>query len=343
GDLFQVAGVEHYFYGPRLHEFLREIRARAFEPPAVDAPKVMVGETPGIGVETGRLLTGADRGELDLIFSFDHLESGSHTRFDDYRYDLEWYKRYLVDYQSRLGPNDWVTLFFDNHDNPRMLSKVNPDPQHRVALGKLLGTLLLMMRGTPFLYQGQEIAATNEPFASLDDLRDVDSLTRYQTLVQEGLTHEEAWAKVVTSSRDHSRVPMRWGVGPHNGFTTGTPWLPGAPDPGFSVAEQADDPGSVLSHFRSLLDLRRGSKALRLGDIDVVDADRSGYFAWYRTAGEDRFFVQLNLTDQPLQTPDADPTAELAIGSHGPTETTAMAPYESRVYRCRPATQASGG
>jgi len=143
GDMVEVAGVEHYFYGPRLHEFLRELRDRAFDPPGARAPKLMVGETPGVGVETGRLLTGADRGELDLIFSFDHLESGPHTRYDDYRYDLEYYKRYLIDYQSRLGSNDWLTLFFENHDNPRMISKVNPDPRHRVALGKLLGTLLL--------------------------------------------------------------------------------------------------------------------------------------------------------------------------------------------------------
>ena len=105
GELVEVAGVEHYFYGPRLHEFMRELRERAFEGHPSREPKLMVGETPGVGVETGKLLTGADRGELDLIFSFDHLESGANTRYDDYRYDLEFYKRYLVDYQDRLCSN----------------------------------------------------------------------------------------------------------------------------------------------------------------------------------------------------------------------------------------------
>lgn len=333
GDLVEVAGVEHYFYGPRLHEFLREMRDRAFDRPGDPEPKLMVGETPGVGIETGRLLTGADRGELDLIFSFDHLESGSHSRYDDYRYDLELYKRYLVDYQLRLGSNDWLTLFFENHDNPRMISKINPEPQHRVALGKMLGTLLLTMRGTPFIYQGQELAAINQPFAGLDELSDVESHSRYRTLVESGTSEEEAWSQVLTSSRDHARVPMRWEPG--GGFTTGTPWLVGTDDPGFSVAEQDEEPDSVLNHYRRLLALRRQSPAFRLGEIEFADADRPGYLAWFRKAGDEQFFVQLNLTDEPLRIPDIDPAAELVLGSHPSGETESLAPYEGRVYRWR--------
>lgn len=337
GDLLQVAGVEHYFYGPRLHEYLRELRSRAFEVPG-EVPKVMVGETPGIGVETGRLLTGADRGELDLVFSFDHLESGGHTRFDDYRYDLEWYKRYLVDYQSRIGSNDWLTLFFENHDNPRMISKVNPDPGHRVALGKLMGTLLLTMRGTPFLYQGQELAAVNQPFTGIHDLRDVEALRRYQTLVEGGATEEEAWEKVLTSTRDHGRVPLRWDATPGGGFTTGTPWLSGGADPGFSVAEQAADPDSVLRHYRRLITLRRGHRALRLGEIEFDEPERAGYFGWFRSNETERFLVQLNLTDQPLSVPEPVEGATLRVGSHGAEVAGTLAPYESRVYRVFPST-----
>lgn len=333
GDVVEVAGVEHYFYGPRLHEFLRELRERAFDRPGIPEPRLMVGETPGVGVETGRLLTGADRGELDLIFSFDHLESGSHTRYEDYRYDLELYKRYLVDYQARLGSNDWLTLFFENHDNPRMISKVDPDPQHRVALAKLLGTLLLTMRGTPFLYQGQELAAVNQPFTSLDEVRDVESHSRYRTLVEAGTSPEEAWAQVLTSSRDHARAPMPWNPGPGGGFTTGTPWLQGHDDPGFSVAEQHADPESVLNHYRRLLSLRRESPALRMGEVEFIDPDRSGYFGWFRTSGDERFLVQLNLTAKPQQMPEVDSGAELVLCSNGQHEDGRLAAYESRVYR----------
>ncbi|HEY3409737.1 MAG TPA: alpha-glucosidase [Propionicimonas sp.] len=333
GDMVEVAGVEHYFYGPRLHEFLRELREKAFDHPGSQSSKVMVGETPGVGVETGRLLTGEDRGELDLIFSFDHLESGSYTRYDDYRYDLEFYKRYLIDYQSRLGSNDWMTLFFENHDNPRMISKVNPDPQHRVALGKMLGTLLLTMRGTPFIYQGQELAAVNQPFGSIDELQDVESHSRYRSLVEAGMSEDEAWAQVLASSRDHSRAPMAWTPGPGRGFTTGTPWLKATDDPGFSVMEQADDPESVLDHYRRLLALRHRSRALRLGEVEFVDADRSGYFAWFRRAGNQQFFVQLNLTEKPLRVPAVDPAAELVIASHASRQDCVLAAYESRVFR----------
>ncbi|HHU39308.1 MAG TPA: alpha-glucosidase [Propionibacterium sp.] len=334
GDLLQVAGVEHYFYGPRLHEYLRELRERAFERPG-SPPRVMVGETPGIGVETGRLLTGADRGELDLVFSFDHLESGSHSRFEDYRYDLEWYKRYLIDYQSRLGSNDWMTLFFENHDNPRMISKVNPEPEHRVALGKLLGTLQLTMRGTPFIHQGQELAAVNQPFTGIGDLQDVEAHRRFRALVDEGASEEDAWAQVLTSTRDHGRVPLRWDASPGGGFTTGTPWLVVHPDPGFSVAEQAADPDSVLQHYRRLIALRRRHRALRMGDVTFVDPERVGFFGWFRTWGTQRIRVELNLTDEPLTLPDHDPDADagLLLGSHTVVRSGTLAPYESRVYR----------
>lgn len=334
GEVVDVVGVEHYFYGPRLHEFLRELRDKAFAGPTVTEPKLMVGETPGVGVETGRLLTAAERGELDLIFNFDHLESGSHTRYDDYRYDLEFYKRYMIDYQTRLGAQDWLTLFFENHDNPRMISKVDPDPEHRAALGKLLGTLLLTLRGTPFLYQGQEIAAINQPFEGLDDLRDVESLNRYRAQVAAGASEEEAWAQVMASSRDHSRVPVRWDATPGGGFTTGTPWIEGRDTaPGFSVAEQDADEASVLNYYRRLIALRRASEALRDGDIEFLDAGRAGYFGWVRTSGEERILVQLNLTAAPLDAPAPGEGAVLALGSQGADAGATLAPYEARLYR----------
>ena len=327
-DMVEVAGIEHYFYGPRLHEYLSELRAAAFDRPEYPEPKVMVGEAPGIGIETGRLLTGADREELDLVFSFDHLESAGQSRHDDYRYDLEWYKNYLVDYQSRLGANDWMTLYIENHDNPRMISKVNPDPAHRRAIGKLLGTLQLTMRGTPFVYQGQELAAVNQSFAGVEDLRDIESLNRYQSLVDGGTAPEEAFRQVLSGSRDHARVPMRWDATPGAGFTTGTPWIEWREDAaGFSVAEQRDDEGSVLNHYRRLVALRRTSRALRMGAIDFVHPEQAGYFAWLRTAGGERWFVELNLTDEPIE-PPGTAIVEQVFG----TDRT-LAAYESRVFR----------
>ena len=156
GQVMGFTGVEHYFHGPHLHDHLTELRREAFirkdvepghEEPGADARPIMIGETPGAGVEVARLLTSSQRDELDLIFSFDHLETPGHVRWDEYAYDLNFLKRYYIDYQSRLGSDDWMSLFFENHDNPRMISKVNPDPRFRDQLGKALATILLTMRG----------------------------------------------------------------------------------------------------------------------------------------------------------------------------------------------------
>ena len=332
GQLMEYTGVEQYFYGPQLHQYLRELRAKAFARNEPHETKLMVGETPGVGIEMGRLLTGADRGELDLNLGFDHLETAGHVRFDDYRYDLDYLKGYLIDYQSRLGDNDWLSLFIENHDNPRMISKIDPDPAHRVVLGKLLGTLELTMRGTPFIFQGQELGAVNQPFAELSQLRDIESLNRYRALIDGGLDHDHAWRQLLAGSRDHARVPMRWDDSPNGGFTSGTPWIVGEAEPDFSVADQTNNRASVLNHYRSLIRLRRSSSALRLGAIEFVHSGVEHYFAWYRTASDERWFIELNLSDHRLEAPALD-RGELVLGSHPSPVRGWMEHYESRLFR----------
>ena len=135
-------GVEHYFYGPKLHEYLRQLKKEAFEP--YDA--FTVGETPGVGMEMGKLLTAAQRKELDMIFSFDHIETPGHGKFDDYRYDLNYFKEYMIDWMENYSQYGTMSLFFENHDNPRMISKVNPNPAYRTVLGKLLAMMQLTLK-----------------------------------------------------------------------------------------------------------------------------------------------------------------------------------------------------
>ena len=289
-----------------------------------------LGEGPGVGVETARLLTHSARDELDLVFSFDHLETPGHTRWDDYAYDLNFLKSYWIDYQSRLDAGDWQALFFENHDNPRMISKVNPDPRFRTALGKALATLLLTMRGTPFIFQGQEIGAVNQAFPDASALRDVESLN---LLDAEG---QGVWAKVLAGSRDHARVPMRWRRGPGLGFTTATPWLSGFEDSiGHTVAEQEQDPGSVLRFHRDLIRLRREHATLRLGSIRFIDASVRDYFAWFREHDGDRWFVEVNLSPRELRRRHRDRPLEVVLGT-APDRTQPMRPYEALVCRVTP-------
>ena len=334
GQVMGFTGVEHYFHGPHLHDHLAELRREAFtrtdvepghEEPGADARPIMIGETPGAGVEVARLLTSSQRDELDLIFSFDHLETPGHVRWDEYAYDLNFLKHYYIDYQSRLGSDDWMSLFFENHDNPRMISKVNPDPRFRDQLGKALATILLTMRGTPFIFQGQEIGAVNQDFPDESALRDVESLN---LLAAEG---PGAWGKIMAGSRDHARVPMRWDRDEHWGFTRGTPWIKAFDDSvGYSVAAQEHNPDSVLRYYRRLIWLRRSNPTLSLGSIRFIDADVKDYFAWFREHNGERWFIEVNLSGHPLRRRHRERNLEIVAGTakdrSGPME-----PYEALV------------
>lgn len=334
GQVMGFTGVEHYFHGPRLHDHLAQLRREAFtrkgvepghEAPGADARPIMIGETPGAGVEVARLLTSSQRDELDLIFSFDHLETPGHVRWDEYAYDLNFLKHYYIDYQSRLGSDDWMSLFFENHDNPRMISKVNPDPRFRDQLGKALATILLTMRGTPFIFQGQEIGAVNQDFPDESALRDVESLN---LLAAEG---PGAWGKIMAGSRDHARVPMRWDRDEHWGFTRGTPWIKAFDDSvGYSVAAQEHNPDSVLRYYRRLIWLRRSNPTLSLGSIRFIDADVKDYFAWFREHNGERWFIEVNLSGHPLRRRHRERNLEIIAGTakdrSGPME-----PYEALV------------
>lgn len=321
GRLMGFFGIENYFFGPRLHEHLHELRAHGFT--GGGAPTgVMVGETPGVGVEMGRLLSAPGRAELDLVFNFDVLEMPGRIRWDDYRFDLRHLKRFYTDLLTRIGPGDRAALFLENHDNPRMVSKVlgprAEDPRLRTALAKALVTMQLTLRGVPFLFQGQEIGAIDHEFASVDELRDVESLNRYAELRASGLDDRAAFAGVLPGARDHARAPMRWEPGPHEGFTTGTPWQPGREDStAFTVAEQKDDPASVWSFTGELIRLRRAHRALAVGGIRFLAPRSHDCFAWVRTDddGRDAWLVEVNLTDRPISRPGGMPSAEPVIES----------------------------
>lgn len=338
GDLMGFHGVEQYFHGPRLHEYLAELRNNGFvradvapgtERPGGDAVGVMIGETPGIGIETGRLLTNEGRRELDLIFNFDHLDNPGKVRWDDYLYDLNFLKSHYVDYQSRLSNAEWMSIFWDNHDNPRMVSKVDPSGQHRDAVAKALATIQLLMRGTPFLYQGQEIAAVNQAFPDATALRDIESINK---LAEEELAGRNGLAVVRAGSRDHPRTPMRWDATENHGFTTGEPWIGFHEEStGYTVAEQSGDPDSVLNFYRQLIALRRKNKALTIGSIEFVEPGRRNYFGWIREHDGDRWLVEVNLSEKPTPRPTLDLTSTTVIGSADRTRD--LAPYEVHLRR----------
>jgi oligo-1,6-glucosidase len=320
GALMGHTGIEHYFYGPKLHEHLAELRREAFDPHGAFS----VGETPGIGLEMGKLLTSETRGELDLAFCFDILEAPGKSRFDDYVYDPLYMKRYYLEWMKGLGSDCWMALFLNNHDNPRMVSKIDPDGGRRKEAAKLLATLQMTLRGTPFIFQGDELGAGNFAFKSIEDLRDVESLNLYQELLKT-MSPEAAFGKVLSGTRDHARIVMQWDD--TGGFTEGTPWIYGG-DVELNAKSQQEDPDSILSFFKDLARIRKESKDLVYGDF-VPAPSAKAVFAYFR--GEDHF-VACNMSPKLAARPTPKGKWRLLLSS-GHSSGKRMGPYEACIYK----------
>lgn len=327
GGLLGTTGIEHYFYGDRLHEYLRELRAEGL------GNAFAVGETPGTGAEMNKLLAAPSRHELDLVFCFDHLDELGKSRFDDYRYDLNHLKRCLLAYQGAYADVAWPSIFLENHDNPRMVSKVEPSLAHRTVLAKLLALLQLTARGTVFLFQGQELGAANAAFQDISELRDVESLNRYAELCAGGMDEADAFIAVLTGTRDHARVPMAWDGTANGGFTTGTPWIRPNDPPACNAAAQQCDPDSVLSFYKLLIGLRRAIPALIYGRFVPVKPRRRDVFCYLRTDGTATYYVEANLTDRSQRRPLGISGMERLVCNYAGVDAR-LRPYEAALYRC---------
>ncbi|MDF2485118.1 MAG: malL [Herbinix sp.] len=327
GKLMGYYGIEHYYYGPKLHDYLRELKKEAFEP----YQSFTVGETPGVGMQMSRLLTGEERKELDMVFSFDHLETPGHVRFEDYRYDLNYLKEYMIDWMENYGDNCWMSVFYENHDNPRMISKVNSDPAVREVLAKLLAMLQLTLKGTPFIYQGQEIGSVNKAFTGIEQMRDVESINYYADLLPT-LGQQEAWNKVMSGSRDHARTPMQWSDEKNAGFTAGEPWLGTDMDyKEWNVDRQLEDEGSVLRFYQKLIKLRKEHEALVYGLFEVVNRKTKNVFTYYRSLGTKRWYIETNISSDSIST--YVPGKEYKkIMSNYPCDADYLRPYEANLY-----------
>lgn len=295
GNLMGYTGVENYFYGPNLHKYLKEIKTRAFEP----HNSFSVGETPGLGMEMCKLVTAEERHELDMVFSFDHLETPGHTRFEDYKYDLNYLRDYLIDWCTNYGNNCRVSLFFNNHDNPRMISKVNPDSSYRVSLAKLLATIQFTLPGTPFMFQGDEMGLTNIDFKSMAEIEDVEAKGYYAELTEK-MSADEAFAIIVSGTREHTRKMIPW-----DGMN--------------SFGQEKSE--EVFAYYRKLLAFRKSEKTLIYGDFSVLRKQKN-IFTFKRTistdTGERTIIVDLNLSDSQIKrynkvTPEA--TVEFESGA----------------------------
>ena len=329
GSLIGFTGMEHYFYGPRLHEYLHELKTNAFAP----YKAFSVGETPGIGMEMSKLLTADYREELDMVFSFDQLETPGHARFDDYKYDLNYLKEYMTDWMENYGTHCRMALFYENHDNPRMVSKVNPDPQYRSVLAKLLATMQMTLKGTPFVFQGQELGMVNRDFTSISELRDVESINLYEEL-KSTMSEEEAFRKILAGSRDHARVPMQWSKEAYAGFSDASPWLDGGEDyKDCNVDDQSRDEDSVLNFYSKLIRLRKEHEALVYGNIKIVNKKAKDLFAYWRESGKERFYVECNLSTEAKKRKSVPKGLTKVISNYPDAPKQTLRPYEAVIWK----------
>ena len=305
GTLMGFTGIEHYYYGPHLHEYLHELHEAAFAPHHAFS----VGETPGLGMEMAKLVTGEERQELDMIFSFDHLETPGHTRFEEYRYDLNYYRDYIIDWTQHYGNNCWMSLFYNNHDNPRMVSKVDPTGEHRRAVAKLLAVMQFTLKGTPFVYQGDEMGLANIDFASMDEIQDVESKGMYKQLLDEGKTEAEAFRIVKAGTRDHARALLPWD-GPN--------------EYGQTVDDEIEDV------YRRLIALRHQEPTLVYGDMTVLDR-RKDRFVYERKSSDAVFVIDCDLGDKPTKAWHADNTWMLVYPDK--LEDAKLPPYGARIWK----------
>ena len=310
GKLMGYTGIEHYYYGPHLHEYLHEIQTQCFE----KYNAFSVGETPGLGMEMCKLVTDEKRRELNMVFSFDHLETPGHVRWDDYVYDLNYLRDYFIDYEENYGNGCWMSLFYNNHDNPKMISKIDPEGTYTEEIAKLLAVMQFTLKGTPFVYQGDELGLTNVDFHDISELNDVESINYYKELQEKGKTKEEAWKTILAGTRDHARMMMPWNEEAEK--------LP--------AHLKARPIARVRDFYRYLIHLRKTSRALLYGDFKVLSAKKDR-FVYTREDDHEIYLIDLNLgKDEKRPYPSDGYEPLLTSGSD-----TMLTAYEARIYRRR--------
>ena len=280
-----------------------------------------------------------------MIFEFSHVNlefSGAEVWCKAKDWSLSDLKKALTDSQEATKNNGWYPVFFENHDKPRSIDHYFPEDADPVLAGKAMGTVLMTLRGTPFIYQGQELGMRNVDWDTIDQYNDLNSYSQYQTALAEGYSEKEAMEFVHRFSRDNARTPMQWSSSEQAGFTTGTPWLPVHENYEKVNAEtEQEDPGSVLSWYRKLAELRADTPALIEGVYEELFRDSKEIYAFTREDGADKLLIAVNFTGQNVTFDQAEAglaenTAyEILMSSYEDSEAAAgtLRPYEAQVIK----------
>lgn len=339
-DDFSVDGDGRSFYtdGPRIHEFLQELARDSF---AKDKDIITVGEMSSTTMENCYKYAGEKTGELSMVFTFHHLKVDfmGNEKWVLVPTDFMKLKQLIFDWQINMEKNNaWNAVFWCNHDQPRVISRFGSDDKYHKESGKMLATLIHCLRGTPYIYQGEEIGMTNPHFKSIEQYRDVESLNHYQILQDKGMTKEQALMILDVHSRDNSRTPMQWDDSINAGFTTGTPWIQTADNyTEINVKNNLEDKDSIFYYYQELIQLRKNYDVIAYGDIKPLLREDKRVFAYERNYKGQKLIVICNFypTTYEIELPYDLSNYKCILNNYkneAKAKKIALKPYETLVY-----------
>ncbi len=339
-------GGQYFIHGPRLLEFLREMKQQALSP----YDTITVGEALFATTAQAAELTDAQTGPLDMVFHFDHMvldkDPDVPGGWNRRRWNLLDLKQVMTRWQKNLEGKGWNSLYLSNHDQPRQVSRFGDDVQYRVESAKLLATFLHLMQGTPYIYQGEEIGMTNVAFPSIEDYRDIATRNHYRELVEDqGMDREAVMELVHRNSRDNARTPMQWDDSENAGFTRGTPWINVNPNyPQINARQALADPESIFYYYQQLIRLRKANPVIVHGRYGLILEDDEAIYAFTRTLEDERLLVILNFTASapvfvlPEDLPAYNAAlliANYSVDAAEDIRQLTLRPFEARVYGLR--------
>ena len=337
-------GRKFYTDGPKIHQYLKGLNANSF---GQDPQIVTVGEMSSTTMENCFQYAGADTGELTMVFSFHHLKVDfmGNEKWVLVPADFQKLKDIMFDWQVNMEEHDaWNAVFWCNHDQPRVVSRFGDEGKYWKESAKMLGTIAHCMRGTPYVYQGEEIGMTNTDFTDISQFRDVESLNNYQILQDKGMSPDDALRIIQVHSRDNGRTPMQWDDSKYAGFTaedsTAEPWIAvNSNHTKVNAADQLKDEDSIFHYYQKLIAMRKDLDVIAYGDIEPLDQKNPSVFAYRRTYEGHEMIVAANFYGRDYEWKNAPELEgfEKILGNYAETEVTAegamkMKPYEAAVY-----------
>ena len=321
-----------YANGPKIHKYLKEMNSKVLKKYDI----VTVGEGPGINLTSGPKYVAENEKELNMIFHFDHLtiDFGPNGKYDPVTYDFIKFKEIFSQWDKALENNGWNSIFLGNHDFSRIVSRFGNDKKYREASAKLLITLLMTLRGTPYIYQGDEIGMTNISHPSIDDYNDVESLNAWEAAKKNGANMKEFLKAIHWQSRDNARTPMQWTDKKNAGFTTGNPWIKLNKNyKEINVENSEKDKNSILNYYRQMISFRKKYPCLVYGSFKDLLPEHDKLFFYERIFNQEQFLVIHNFNNSYTRWKNENSQYVKIKSNYKSSSQEELSPWESRIYK----------